>query len=394
MAWLTEAKRLNRATGKKEPYFAIQWREGGKTSTKGLGFVTSSEARQLLKVAEGKLAAGESLDPPPTASGSAREAAVADVPTLGRYLDDVYLPVVKRDKAPKTARSAETAANAVKAKLGALALTAVDFKSVDAYFTARKDEGRRSRTIAIELWLLRGCLQHAADCKVIDAIPRLPTVRIRDRKPHRFLTPEQSVKLLEALRPLDAQPHVVTRGAPPVTRDRLTYLAVLMALNLGMRKGEILSRAWSDVRWAQGKNGALLVGSHPEIGFEVKTRRERTVPLTPDLRAELLAANAEADNSTSGWIFPSPGDASKPRKDFGIALKRACRRSGLPVVHPHALRHTWASRLAMQGVDRRTLMELGGWSSGSMLDHVYAHSTDEHMDEVMDRSGLGSRHLK
>lgn len=55
----------------------------------------------------------------------------------------------------------------------------------------------------------------------------------------------------------------------------------------------------------------------------------------------------------------------------------------------HGLRHTWASRLAVAGVDRQTLIELGGWRDGRMLDEVYAHVSSVHKAEAMARSGLG-----
>ena len=44
-----------------------------------------------------------------------------------------------------------------------------------------------------------------------------------------------------------------------------------------------------------------------------------------------------------------------------------------------------ATRFAMNGVGRRTVMEIGGWSDGSMRDSVYEHTTDEHMMDVMTR---------
>jgi integrase len=390
MPWLTEAKRLNRASGKKEPYYAIQWREGVKTRTKGLGFIPKAEAKQMLKIAEGKLAAGEPAAPPPTESGSAAPVPEAPRPiTLGEYLDDRYLAVVERDRAPKTASSARSAAKALKRELGRIAVEAIDYALVDRFITVRRGEGRRTRTVAIELWLLNGCLAHAEACGLIAVKPKLPKVRGRDRKAPKFLTAEESTRLLAALRPLDAQPFVVTRGRPPINRDRLTYLAVLMALNLGMRKREILTRSWSDVRWAQGRTGALLVGRQDAARFDVKTRRDRVVPLTPEVREELERLHGEVGRPEAGWIFPASGGVNQPRQDFGIALRRACVRAGVPVVGPHALRHTWASRLAMAGVDRKALMDLGGWASGQMLDQVYAHVTPAHLEDVMARSGIG-----
>jgi integrase len=77
-----------------------------------------------------------------------------------------------------------------------------------------------------------------------------------------------------------------------------------------------------------------------------------------------------------------------PRRDFIKALKRACRRAGIPEVSPHSLRHTWATRFAMAGCDRRTLMELGGWKCGEVLDTIYAHTTDAHKDAVVQRLGI------
>ena len=387
MAWLAQKKRRNSETGTMGTYWWVCTRDAsGKIRSKGLGFCEKKEADRALKVFEGKLAAGDDPAPMPTGGGSSP---VGRSRTLAEYLDETYLAVIERDKSAGTLRSARCAAQSVKVGLGSLPLAGVNFKAVDAHFTNRRVAGRRARTIAIELWLIRGCLLHAVDCGELAAMPKLPAVRIREHYVSPYLTAEQSEKVLAALRPLAVQPHVVTRGAPPVVRDRLSYLAVLVALNLGMRKGEILSRGWEDIRWTGGPHGTLLVRAKPAIGFEVKTRRERAVPLTPELRDELEALHLELGRPATGWIFPSTENPARPRQDFKKALANACRRAGVPVVHPHALRHTWATRLATAGVDRRTLMELGGWSSSAVLDEIYAHAPAAHMAEVMGRMGVG-----
>ena len=51
------------------------------------------------------------------------------------------------------------------------------------------------------------------------------------------------------------------------------------------------------------------------------------------------------------------------RKPF----RTACEAAGLADVSPHVLRHHFASRLAMAGVDPRTIQELGGWRSLLMV---------------------------
>ena len=244
-----------------------------------------------------------------------------------------------------------------------------------------------ARTLIIELWVLRGCLQHACDCAVITSVPKLPSVKDRDHRRHRYLLPEETRALLGALKPPATQPHV-TRGSPPLQYDALSYLAVLGCLNTGTRKNEMLSRGWDDVRWDLGPYGTLIVGEKPEIGFRVKTGRDRAVPLTPELRSALETRHIEVGRPIRGLIFPKDTDPSRPRQDFRTALEGACKRAGIPVIHPHGLRHTWATRLAMAGVDRRTLMELGGWADSRMLDEIYSHAPDAHKAEVMARSGI------
>ena len=390
MAWIKGKKRPNKETGKQDTYFSIEWRdETGRIRTKGLGFCGKQEANRLLKLFEGKQAAGKPVEPEPVPSEPSSPEPTATIPTLREYLFERYLPVVQRDRAQKTFETAQRSARALAAKLGDAALDAIHYALVDDYITARKQQGRRSRTIILELLCLKNALEHAKKSGVLAHIPELPELRDRDRKPHRFLTAEESVKLLDALHPDRAQPHRVTRGKPPESRDPLCYLAVLMALNTGMRKGEILSRTWSDIHWEVGPHGTLLVGARQETGFRTKTRKERTIPLTPDLREALLAQYERAGRpAASHWIFPSPADPSQPRDNFAKSLRYACRRAGIPQIHPHGLRHTWASRLAMAGVDRKTLMEIGGWASGVMLDAIYAHVTSSHVAEVMSKMGI------
>ena len=50
----------------------------------------------------------------------------------------------------------------------------------------------------------------------------------------------------------------------------------------------------------------------------------------------------------------------------------------------HSNRHSFASRLAMAGVDLRTLQELGGWKTASMVSR-YAHLAPGHLASAVER---------
>jgi site-specific recombinase XerD len=60
------------------------------------------------------------------------------------------------------------------------------------------------------------------------------------------------------------------------------------------------------------------------------------------------------------------------------------KRAGLTGISPHVCRHTFASRLAMAGVDLRTIQELGRWASLSMVQR-YANLSKIHKAEAIEK---------
>jgi integrase len=303
---------------------------------------------------------------------------------LGEYLTTTYLPRADRKYEASTMVGFRERARTLTKALGNVRLDELSFAIIDDYVLMRT-ERVRTRTVQLELAFLRLALQHAVLRDELAQLPRFPRVKLTDAKPHRFLSNDETQALLAELDPDRPQPHEVTRGRPPLQRDRYAWLAVLTALNTGMRKSEILSRKWDDIRWRDGSLGSIFVGDQPDIGFKPKTRKTRVIPLTPELREALWNARSW---SSSPWVFPRSRDPSLPRTSFAKALKNACVRAGIEPIHIHGLRHSWASRLARAGVDRRTLMEVGGWASSQMLDEVYSHVSDDHKADVMSRMGI------
>lgn len=70
-----------------------------------------------------------------------------------------------------------------------------------------------------------------------------------------------------------------------------------------------------------------------------------------------------------------------PNRDY----KRVCRRAGIETDEKlclHALRKGWACNLAENGIDQKTLCELGGWSDPSVLNDYYTKVTDANKDRA------------
>lgn len=159
---------------------------------------------------------------------------------------------------------------------------------------------------------------------------------------------------------------------------------VLLAINTGLRWSEQASLRWRDVdvlfgflTVALGKNG------HP-----------RRVPLNSAARAAL---------TDLGTLRRDPNDSDEPvlrgayrtvSREFvrAVGVARASLQASgqegeaarVDGVTWHALRHTFASRLVAAGVDLRSVQELGGWRTLSMVQR-YAHLSPGHLVAAVEK---------
>jgi len=186
--------------------------------------------------------------------------------------------------------------------------------------------------------------------------------------------PAQSVKALREspgrLRHLDPDEE---RALLAQAREPLRTM-ILVGIYAGLRVlSEGLTLRWVDVDL---KRGLLTVAA-----AYAKSGKTRTVPLNSTLRAALAAARERAP-AGGEYVFAHPDGA--PYRSIKTAFRTACRHAGLKDVSPHVLRHTFGSRLAMAGVDPRTIQELGGWASLAMVQR-YTHLSPTHKAEAVER---------
>jgi integrase len=87
-------------------------------------------------------------------------------------------------------------------------------------------------------------------------------------------------------------------------------------------------------------------------------------------------------NSKGRYVFASPDDLTRPIGSVRKAHDAAVRRAGIkPVFRLYDLRHTYASRAAMAGVDLPTLAALLGHTNIQMTMR-YVHPAEEHKREA------------
>jgi site-specific recombinase XerD len=147
-----------------------------------------------------------------------------------------------------------------------------------------------------------------------------------------------------------------------------------LALNTGLRLSELYGLSWDNV------NAPRRVLTIPRS----KNGETRHVPLNRAALAALTALRNRGD-ATGPVICNLQGEPlAGPRYWFEPAVRRAKIRA----FSWHCLRHTFASRLVMAGVDLRTVQELLGHKSIAMTVR-YSHLSPTHTLAAVERLAGG-----
>jgi integrase len=297
---------------------------------------------------------------------------------LGRWLEDSVKPSVR----PLTYEQYRQHVKLYLAPLlGRHQLAKLAPQHVRAFIKQKLADGLSPRTVQLSLVILRRALGQA----VKDGLVGRNVAKLAD--PPRWKRPEiKPWEPAEAARFLDA-----------IRTERLEA-AYLLALSLGLRRGEVLGLRWPDVD-LEGKTVTISqalarVGGKLEF-IEPKSRQSRrTVPIHDGLVAALrnhrrrqfeerLAAGSRWHDG--GLVFTTGiGTPLEPRalnEDF----ERVVMAAGLRRIRLHDLRHSCATFLLAQGVHPRVVMELLGHSQISLTMETYSHVLPDAMREAIGR---------
>jgi len=162
----------------------------------------------------------------------------------------------------------------------------------------------------------------------------------------RFLTQDEEQRLL---------------GATPTRYHAM----ITIAIHTGLRKSEMLKLEWRDIDLKRKQTQRAGVQVRQRSNCPTKRNRRRHFPRLSKVR---LIDNA----------FVFPGDIPGERmKDLPKYWEEYRMKAGLEDLHWHDLRHTFASRLVMGGVDLYTVSKLLGHHDVKMTTR-YAHLSPDH----------------
>ena len=312
----------------------------------------------------------------------------AEVPSLQSYLEDHYGPWVIAHR---------KAGNATLARIRAhfsvffnVKLSDLSPLIVDRWRTKRLASGLQPATLNRDLVALRSALSKAVEWGLVPAHPlqSLKMAKIDSASVVRFLSEKEEGSLRSALDQREqkhrenrsrANEWRRARGYPEFTDISVHHYAdylkpmVLISINTGLRQGELFNLSWKSVDLERSN---LTIA-----GQTAKSGKTRHIPLNAEALDALRRWRMQSV-STTGFVFPSAN--GKPFDNVKKAWQGLLDHAAVEHFRWHDMRHHFASRLVMAGVDLNTVRELLGHGDIKMTLR-YAHLAPEHKAAAVEK---------
>ena len=351
--------------GRPDRYYSIRYRVDGKLKEEGLGWASEGWNPEKANQERAKLTAARAVgDGPRTLAGKKelqrKQEAAAEAKEIQRRRDQRtftevwarYCSDAQQNKSTRSVKREDSLYRLwVSPVIGKMTLPNIRPLNLEKIKRDMLKAGRSAASIRYALAVVRQVFNFAIKNNLFDGTN--PTSKVdfprQDNRRMRFLSQEEGDALLAALEKLDVR----------------VYQMALLSLDCGLRRGEIFNLAWGDVDL---RHGTVLLR-------DTKNRRNRVIYMTS--RVSKMLAGLEAAGP-SVPVFP--GSDNTLTKAISRKFLSAIGELGLNdgVEDPrhrvvfHTLRHTYASRLAENGISLYTIKELMGHCTLAMTER-YAH---------------------
>lgn len=274
---------------------------------------------------------------------------MSDTADLDRFLGFLR---AEQSASPHTLRAYARVLSEVAAGLGDRPLHAASRFDLRAYLARA---GGAPATVAQRLAALRAYFRWA-----------LREGRITDDPTTLLARPKVRVSLPRVLEPAEAEAvveHPISSATPRGDAELRNRAILELAYGAGLRVSELAALDVTDVDAAEG-----LV--HVRQG---KGRKDRRVPIGPP---GVAAVEAYAAGRVAGPLFLNPAGGRLGTRSIYTVVHRSGVQNGLAGVHPHAMRHSFATHLLQNGADIRSIQEMLGHASLSTTQRYAAVDLD------------------
>lgn len=370
-------------------YYKIRVRMGREGATLSQnwyvpeGWSKKSIERELAKVSaefERQCKAGEVKSKEQRKAEQEQEALEqAKVQTLKDYADKVFMPALSQHCSEHCRSNYQIQLNKhILPALGAFKLPEITQAQINAFLLQKQSEGLKHAS-CIKLYGILNQIFKMAYKE--DTIDKNPMEKVDRPKPTKAESKDHEVKAFteEDLRHIKAC----------ADKEPLHWKAFInLLIYSGCRRGEIAGLMWDCVDF---KEGTICIKRNlcytPEKGIYIdttKSKKSRIVPLPSDALALLKALKDEQSKelgnviSFGGYVFTQEGTTLPMHPDTATRyFARFGKKYGIQDLHPHKLRHSFASVAIKNGADVASVSEILGHEDKAITLRMYTHADEE-----------------
>ena len=219
-------------------------------------------------------------------------------------------------------------------------------------------------------------------CKYAAHLRLMRPVEICVRLPQ---TPPRATQPLSAEEQARVRAFVLERPTP-------RKVGLLLQMELGLRIGEVCGLQWGDFDLRAGtltvrRTVSRIYGRDGRTKVVVQTPKTkssgREIPLPRGL-VRVLRQLAGQHSPEMWFLSGSLAGPVEPRC-YRKSIRSCLRRAAVRAVHPHALRHTFATTCLQAGCDVKTLSEILGHKDADITLKRYVHSNLGRMRRELNR---------
>ena len=260
-------------------------------------------------------------------------------------------------------------------KFGKLKLTEIKLSHSDQLIKALTERGHNARGINNIVGIFKRILIEAVK---ENRLERNPLQYLREMKepprPDIYMTSDQINRVLEK------------------SYGRTFYSLFLVAINTGMRRGELAGLCWDKVYFDRNFIEVTRLRDRSGLSDRTKTvKSRRFIPMNAVVRGHLTELK---ESALCEYVFVDddgrPFDVNHIYRDFQKALKKASIKDHFRF---HDLRHTFASHFMMNGGNIYDLQKIMGHTSLEMTQR-YAHLAPEHLVKAANVVSFGANNLR
>lgn len=300
----------------------------------------------------------------------------AKILTLKKFGDEVFMPtktVTLSENARCTYQGNLT--HWIYPALGDLKMPDITPANISALLLSMQSQGKAQATCVKVYTILRSLFKMAY---MSDVVTINPMDKVERPKPRKAELKDSDVEAYT----IDEVQRIFTA----LENEPLKWRVLLrLLIDTGIRRGECCGLQWKDIDF---KANTITISGNlcytPQKGIYLDTPKSgkiRTIDVDPEIISLLRELRQEqASQAISTYVFTLP-NSPEPMHPQSPAryMQKFSKRYGVPDLHPHKLRHTFASIAITNGADVASVSEKLGHSDKAVTLRMYTHADQESM---------------